>query len=260
MREAERRDMLRAWQLSDEKYDKDVRKFKTSNFVTEMIWDSFVYERKRSIYFEYEETQKKKRRLQHLLDLENQKKQLAHYLIFASLLALRELKAEEKGKKKPDFVSQLSVNLRNNIKTRSDRTKEHDVDWLRHRKESLSLLFDFVKELMKKRRQSIVLEDEISSHACRWIDQIFWQHEIQKIKNWSLCSPDLNLIEKAWLWMRRWIDKQAFASNSTRKQTEELWRQAWKALSQSLINKWINDILKLLQKIIDCDGDNNFEG
>jgi len=66
--------------------------------------------------------------LQHLLDLENQKKQLAHYLIFASLLALRELKAEEKGKKKPDFVSQLSVNLRNNIKTRSDRTKEHDVD------------------------------------------------------------------------------------------------------------------------------------
>ncbi len=69
MYEAERRDMLRAWQLSDEKYDKDVRKFKTDNFVTEMIWGSFVYERKRSIYFEYKETSKKKKRLQHLLVL-----------------------------------------------------------------------------------------------------------------------------------------------------------------------------------------------
>jgi len=49
-------------------------------------------------------------------------------LIFASLLALRELKAEEKEKKKSDLVSQLSVNLRNNIKTRSDQTKKHDVD------------------------------------------------------------------------------------------------------------------------------------
>ncbi len=65
-------------------------------------------------------TQKKKKRLQHLLDLENQNEQLAHYLIFASLVALRELKAEEKEKKKSDLVSQLSVNLRNNIKTRSD--------------------------------------------------------------------------------------------------------------------------------------------
>ncbi len=208
-----------------------MRKFKTDNFVTDMIWDSFVYERKKSIYFEYEETQKKKRRLQHLLDLENQNEQLTHYLIFASLLALQELKAEEKEKKKSDFVSQLSVNLRNNIKTRSDWTKEHNVDWLRHREESLSLLFDFVKKLMKKRRQSIVLEDEIFSHACRWIDQIFWQHEVQKIKNWSLCSSDLNLIEKTWLWMRQWIDKQIFASNSTWKQTKELWRQIWKTLS-----------------------------
>jgi len=49
-------------------------------------------------------------------------------LTFASLLALQELKAEEKEKKKSDFVSQLSVNLHNNIKTRSDRTKEHDVN------------------------------------------------------------------------------------------------------------------------------------
>lgn len=167
MRGAERRGMLRAWQLPDEKYDKDVREFKTDNFTTDMIWGSFAYGRKEPIYFEYEETQEKKRRLQHLLDLENQDEQLAHYLAFASLLALRELKAEEKGKKKPGFVPQLSVNLRNNIKTRSDRTKEHDVDWLRHREEPLSLLFDFVKELMKKERQSIVLEDEASSHACR---------------------------------------------------------------------------------------------
>ncbi len=128
MCKAERQGMLKAWQLSDEKYEKGVREFKTDNFATEMIWSSFVYERKKSIYFEYEKTQKKKKRLQHLLDLKNQNKQLAHYLIFASLLALRELKAEEKEKKKSDLVSQLSVNLRNNIKTRSDQTKKHDVD------------------------------------------------------------------------------------------------------------------------------------
>ncbi len=129
--------MLKAWQLSDEKYNKDVKEFKTDNFITDMIWDSFIYERKKSIYFEYEETQKKKRRLQHLLNLENQNEQLIHYLIFASLLALQELKAEEKEKKKSDLVSQLSVNLCNNIKTRSNQTKEHDVNWLRYKEESL---------------------------------------------------------------------------------------------------------------------------
>ncbi len=59
MREAEWQDMLRVWQLSDEKYNKDVRKFKTDNFVTEMIWDSFVYERKKFIYFEYVRNQHK---------------------------------------------------------------------------------------------------------------------------------------------------------------------------------------------------------
>ncbi len=59
MHEAEWQDMLRVWQLSDEKYNKDVRKFKTDNFVTEMIWDSFVYERKKSIYFEYVRNQHK---------------------------------------------------------------------------------------------------------------------------------------------------------------------------------------------------------
>ncbi len=98
---------------------------------------------KTRIITECEKTLKKKKRLQHLLDLENQNEQLTHYLIFASLLALREMKAEDKEKKKPDLVPQLSVNLRNNIKRRSDWTKEHDIDWLRHREESLPLLFDF---------------------------------------------------------------------------------------------------------------------
>ena len=55
---------------------------------------------------------------------------------------------------------------------------------------------------------------------------------------WPGNSPDLNMIEPCWNWMKRETTRKG--APQTRAQAEHVWTRAWKKLEQSRIQDWIS--------------------
>ena len=73
---------------------------------------------------------------------------------------------------------------------------------------------------------------------------------------WPGNSPDLNMIEPCWLWMKRETSRKGPSRN--RKDAEQRWARCWKSLSQSRIQSWIERIPRHIQEIIRCEGGNEY--
>jgi hypothetical protein len=89
------------------------------------------------------------------------------------------------------------------------------IDWYRYQKEILHpKLFPFAQECAKTRPDTIVQEDRAPSHA-HHIQQRFY--DLAKVKRllWCANSPDLNVIEPAWFWLKRNTTKKGAPKSRT---------------------------------------------
>ena len=127
--------------------------------------------------------------------------------VFLASQALSQLENQKIGKKRKGRVSTLENHLKKGIKSRGDRSKG-GVDWYRYRQVLQEKLLLFVKELDAAGRDPLVIEDGAASHKSKWTKQQYRQWGLQKIEDWPPRSPDINPIEQAWWWCRRWIGKQ----------------------------------------------------
>ncbi len=127
--------------------------------------------------------------------------------IFLVTQALHELESQETGKKRKGKAPQLENYLKKEVKTRGDRSSG-GVDWYRYRQVLKSKLLPFVKELDAAGRDPLVIEDGAASHKSKWNKKLYDQWGLHKLMDWPPRSPDLNPIEQAWWWCRRWIGKQ----------------------------------------------------
>ena len=73
---------------------------------------------------------------------------------------------------------------------------------------------------------------------------------------WPGNSPDLNMIEPAWGYLKRETTKKG--APRSRSQATERWTKAWRDLEQARIQAWIERILYHIRKIIELDGDNKY--
>jgi transposase len=69
---------------------------------------------------------------------------------------------------------------------------------------------------------------------------------------WPGNSPDLNIIEKAWFWMKKETTKRGPTSN--RKKLRVRWEKYWEDLPQSKIQEWIIVIPDYVKEIIYLEG------
>ena len=118
-------------------------------------------------------------------------------------------------------------------------------------------LLPFCKMLQKQYgHKVIIMEDNASNHKNPICNAEYLKWMIERF-DWPPCSPDMNPIEKAWDWCRRYLRQKNFEAN-TREELEEGWREAWQALPQEEIDHWFEDMPNLLRKIKEHNGDNDF--
>jgi transposase len=116
-------------------------------------------------------------------------------------------------------------------------------------------LLPFARQCQQDRPNTIVVEDGAPSHAHQYIEKIYMDWEIMKLF-WPGNSPDLNMIEPCWAWMKR--ATTAFGAPQTRKDAERVWKWAWRKMSQERIQAWIERIPRHIQEVIRLEGDNNY--
>lgn len=177
-------------------------------------------------------------------------------VIFLATQVLRELKSQKTEKKRKEKAPQLKNYLKKEIKTREDRSSE-GVNWYKYRLMLKTKLLSFVKKLNRVDRDSLIIEDEATSHKSKWNKKLYDQWELHKFINWPSRSLDLNSIKQIWWWCRKWIDQQKKIPLN-RKSMNALWTAVWDALFVKLINEWIERISRVIKLIIEQKDDNDF--
>ena len=102
----------------------------------------------------------------------------------------------------------------------------------------------------------LVQEDKAPAHASKYQDELFRLHDIMRLL-WPGNSPDMNLTEPCWPWMKRTTTKKG--APRTRRDTEERWKKAWDDLPQEKIQAWIERIPRHLRIIRFLKGDNKYK-
>jgi transposase len=135
------------------------------------------------------------------------------------------------------------------------------IDWWRYQNVILlPKLIPFAEQCNQRRKEAglsnmIVQEDKAPAHASKHQIPVFSRHGIERLL-WPGNSPDLNMIEPAWPWMkRRTTSKGAPTSRLTAK---SIWERTWVDLPQSKIQEWIERIPRHIAKVIELEGGNEY--
>jgi hypothetical protein len=134
--------------------------------------------------------------------------------------------------------------------------KKGGIDWWRYQTKILiPKLLPFAKRCKLSRPNTVVQEDKAPSHASKWQSPVFLSWDILRFL-WPGNSPDLNMIEPCWPWMKRYTTSKGAPSIS--KTAKKLWLRCWARLPQTMIQKWIERIPRHIEEIIRLKGGNEY--
>ena len=130
------------------------------------------------------------------------------------------------------------------------------IDWYQYGKVILlKKLISFIKKYAKDWPNTTIQEDGASSHTHPVQREIYDIFKVQRLL-WPGNSPDLNMIEPAWAYLKRVTTKKG--PLKTRKETIKAWTKAWEELEQSRIQAWIERIVDHLEEIRKLEGRNHY--
>lgn len=135
------------------------------------------------------------------------------------------------------------------------------IDFWRYQQTILvAKLFPWVKkrnELQRLRglEPLYIQKNNAAAHASKYQKPLFLNTGFLRLI-WPGNSPDLNMIEPAWLHIKRLTTKKG--APVTRADAEVRWKQAWKDLPQEKIQAWIERIPRHIQKVIELEGGNEY--
>jgi hypothetical protein len=103
----------------------------------------------------------------------------------------------------------------------------------------------------------IVQEDKCPSHTSHFQQELVYDvHHVLRLL-WPRNSPDLNMIEPCWMWMKMETTKRG--APSIRKEAVAAWKKCWREMSQERIQRWILRIMRHIQVVILQNGDNKYK-
>ncbi|KAH7471808.1 hypothetical protein FOMA001_g12984 [Fusarium oxysporum f. sp. matthiolae] len=104
------------------------------------------------------------------------------------------------------------------------------IDWWRYQQTILvPKLLPFAVECMKERTNTVVQEDKAPAHAHHAQQKVYDAWKVQRLL-WCPNSPDLNAIEAAWPWMKRYTTKKG--ALKSKNEAIHKWEAAWEELPQ----------------------------
>jgi hypothetical protein len=135
------------------------------------------------------------------------------------------------------------------------RDSKGGVDWYRYQtKVLLPKLIPFAKSCGPN---TLVQEDKAGAHAHHAQQHIYDIHQIRRLL-WPGNSPDLNMIEPCWPWMKRETTKKG--APKSRAEAIRVWEHCWnETLTQDRIQAWIERIVSHVQQVIECEGGNEYK-
>jgi hypothetical protein len=126
-----------------------------------------------------------------------------------------------------------------------------------------STLYDtHVLSLIERYREqypsSIFMQDNAPSHRSLETRTNLLKRHIHRIP-WPRYSPDLNLIEHVWNWMKNWIEQHYWgaiyhASKFILAQLRQIILEAWDAVPDSFIENLYNSWWERCQAVINANG------
>lgn len=104
----------------------------------------------------------------------------------------------------------------------------------------------------------IWMQDNTSCHCSREIQENLQRRHIPYIK-WPRYSPDLNLIEHVWNWMKNWIQKHYYAAYYDASKISPgglrcIIQEAWDAVPNNYIDSLYKSWWRRCQAVIDARG------
>lgn len=170
--------------------------------------------KKGQFIFFSKEINKEKVTNQRLLNIQNAEEQGQHWIAFESIQMIKDAELANMGKKRQGPYLKYQAFLKKYIKQQGNCFKG-GIDWLLHRKQILKpKLLPFAKELEEKRRNPVVLRDKVFSHNNKWNHELFEQCGIEKMLDHPPYSLDLNAIEHAWDWCRKYIADHGYIAKN----------------------------------------------
>ena len=217
-----------------------------------MFWGCFSYDKKGPCHIWEEKTAEEKKEAKEWMNKINKELKPECYLEWEAATAICWLKLTHiMGGPKPKWKwCEKTDKLKR-------RAMHRGIDWYWYYCIILKKkLLPFVKECQCIHSETIVQEDNALSHAHKHQTKIYSLWKVMKLL-WPANLPDLNAIEPCWFWMKRQTTRKGVASGV--EQMRKDWINCWKRLPQSKIQEWIERIPENIQKIIACEGGNEYQ-
>ncbi|RPA76391.1 hypothetical protein BJ508DRAFT_331167 [Ascobolus immersus RN42] len=196
---------------------------------------------------------------------------------------------EEENRRRHEEADKQQPNRRKNsapkyVKLeRNHANIKRGVDWYRYEKEALIPLYlpaykELDDEAKKHGKRAVLMEDGAETHHVRHHDEYHDEYNVVRMGkyadvnyikekrrkryrfDWPPYSPDINPIEHVWEWMKDWIDKMEPHRPKTVEEARNALYAAWDAVPFAIINKFIENIPHILEKIIEHEGGNDYHG
>ena len=106
-----------------------------------------------------------------------------------------------------------------------------------------------------QRHGLIVQEDGAAPHIHKESQKVYNLMRVVKLL-WPGNSPDLNMIEPCWYWMKR--NTALHKDFESRPKLREIWVEQWQKLQQSKIQAWVQRIVRHIKEVIRLEGGNDY--
>lgn len=213
-----------------------------------MFWGCFSYDVKGPCHIWNAETAQEKRQAEAGIDKWKEEREPECRRIWELETAMRRVNLRGKPPgKTPKWVFKESTGKL----VRRGRT---GIDWYRYQKEILhAKLIPFAMECKQARPGTFIQEDNAPAHAHFFQQTVYSAYGIERLL-WPGNSPDLNMIEPAWPWLKRQTTKTG--APKVRHEMVAAWRRSWRELAQDRIQKWIERIPRHIERVIELEGGN----
>ena len=245
-----RRGGYRVWRRSNEAFSKTCVRERWKGNSEFMFWGCFTYYFKGPCHIWKSETVAQKKVATKELNLVNTAIEPECKAQWELDTMMRRLGLRNRPGRKPDW----KFTKNNGAFVRSSTG---GIDWYRYLHEILlKKLLPFAAALKCFVPNVTIMEDKAPAHASQHQRIYFDVADIERFV-WPGNSPDLNMIEPCWAYMKRVTTRNG--PLTTRVAAEKAWLQAWNDLEQWRIQRWIERIPHHIKEVIKLEGGNEYK-
>ncbi len=246
-----RRGRLRVWKMPKEIMEDSVIRRRFKKYAMFMVWGCFTYHLKGPMHIFQTETAAERRSAQEFLDQLNAQREPHFKQKWEAAIALQHM---SRNGRRHGRAREWKFNKANGALVRE--AKGGGIDWFTYLEQVLiGKLQPFIEDCKREGLNPMVVEDGAGPHAHSAQNTFYSFFQISRLL-WPGNSPDLNAIEPCWMWMKKETTKNG--PPRTREEAEERWNNAWEALPQAMIKRWVARIPEAIKEIIALKGGNEY--